>query len=106
MALARVIGQKKPLFSAFVDFIETRLKKLESVCDDAYGLHLLDLLADHRSGDFNSSARIAESIGDRLETKGSSFLARDYYQRAARFHDLLSNTAAARNALNKKASHG
>ena len=37
-----------------------------------------------------------------IETKGSSFLARDYYQRAARFCDLLDNTAATRNVLTKK----
>jgi hypothetical protein len=65
MALARLIGQKKPLFSAYTDFIETRPKNLEAGCNDAYGLHLVDLLAEHRSEDFNTSARIAESIGDR-----------------------------------------
>jgi hypothetical protein len=102
MALARLIGQKRPLFAAYTEFIETRLKNLEAGCNDAYGLHLLDLLAEHRSGDFNTSARIAESIGDRLETKASSFLAREYYQRAARFYDLLGNTAATRNVLTKK----
>jgi hypothetical protein len=102
MALARVLGQKKPLFSAYLDFIEARLKSLEVHCDDAYGLHLLDMLADHRSGDFATSARIAESIGDRLEAKGSSFLARDYYERAARFLNLLGNATVAKNALIKK----
>ena len=102
MALARVLGPKKPLFTEYIAFVEERLKSLESDCEDAYGLHLLDMLADHRAGDFGAAARIAEAIGDRLETKGSSFLARDYYDRAGRFLGLLNNPGAARKTLLKK----
>ena len=102
MALARILGQKKQSFADYINFVEQRLKFLERACADAYGLHLLDMLADHRAGDLAQAARIAESIGDRLESSGSSFLARDYYDRAARFLGLLDNPSAARKVLLKK----
>jgi hypothetical protein len=102
IALARILGSKKALFTEYVAFIEERLTSLEPNCENAYGLHLLDMLADHRSGNLATAARIAESIGDRLEGKGSSFLARDYYDRAGRFLGLLNDASATRGTLLKK----
>ncbi|PYJ23827.1 MAG: hypothetical protein DME99_01735 [Verrucomicrobia bacterium] len=86
IALARMLGAKNKLFLDYVSFIESRLSSLETTCTDSLGTRLLDLLFEYRSGEPVVSARIAETIGDRLEPTGSSFLARDYYDIAAKFH--------------------
>lgn len=85
MALARMLGAKKKLFLDYVSFIETRLSSLETTCTDSLGAGLLDLLFEYRAGDPVVFARIAETIGDRLEPT-NSFLARNYYDIAAKFH--------------------
>ncbi len=102
MDLARILGGKKPTFIGYVEFIETRLATLESICEDAYGARLLALLADHKAGDLAKSAKIAEAIADRLESAGPSFLAEDYYDWAARFHQMRSDPAAAKKIGIKK----
>jgi Domain of unknown function (DUF4209) len=86
MALARMLGPKKQLFLDYLSFIETRLTALEGTCVDSLGAGLLDLLFDYRVGDCAVCARIAETIGDRMHTTGSSFLGRDYFDIASRFH--------------------
>lgn len=102
MGIARALGTKKPLFRSYIDFIEGRLKSLEASCDDAYASHLLRLLAEHRAGDLSRSAEIAESIADRLEAAGSSFLAQDYYDHAARFLQIQSKPGEAQRVGQKK----
>lgn len=102
MALARMLGAKKPLYGEYVSFIETRLDQLESTCTDSLGVRMLSLLAEYRVSDPTRSAKIAESMGDRLETSGLSFLARDCYDLAARFHLGNGDTANAQRLGIKK----
>ncbi len=85
MALARMLGRETQLFADYVGFIEARLASLETTCTDSLGAYLLDLLFEHRAGDTAVCARIAETIGNRLEPTGASSLARDYYDIAAKF---------------------
>src|SRR5207245_751879 len=80
-------------FKDYVVFIETRLGELENKCTDALGAGLLDLLAEHRVGDTARCTSIAERIGDHLCSTGSSFLGRDYFDLAIRFHRFNSDTA-------------
>lgn len=86
MALARTLGREKQLFLDYASFVEARVASLELSGSDSLGAGLLDLLFEHRVGDPALLARIAETIGDRLETTGNSFLARTYFDIAARFH--------------------
>jgi hypothetical protein len=86
MTLARMLGAKKQLFQGYVSFVQARLTSLETTCSDSLGAGLLDLLFEYRVGDPVVCARIAEKIGDRLHTIGSSFLGRDYFDIASRFH--------------------
>ncbi|MBA3351279.1 MAG: DUF4209 domain-containing protein [Blastocatellia bacterium] len=86
MALARMLGAKKQLFLEYVCFIETRLASLETTGTDSLGAGLLDLLFEYRVGDPSAAARIAESLGNRLEAAGNSSLAQTYFDLASRFH--------------------
>lgn len=77
--LARILGVKSSQFECYTDFILGRLNGLRDSCDDAYCARLLSLLVEHRSGEPEALASIAESIGTRLDQGGSDFLGRQYY---------------------------
>jgi hypothetical protein len=103
MGIACALGREKQLFKDYVNFIETRLGQLETECSDALAAGMLDLLAEHRAGDVAHWARIAETIGDRLDSTVSSFLARDYLDRAIQFHRINNDAADAQRVGVKKA---
>lgn len=102
MGLARLLGPKKALFLDYKNLIDQRLSELEATCDDAFAARLLGLQIEHRIGDYGVSARIAESIADRLEFDGATFLAQDYYELATRFHQLQSDSDSANMVQLKK----
>ncbi len=103
MGIARTLGSQKQPFKEYVAFIETRLVELEGKCSDALAARMLDLIAEHRAGDVARSARIAEAIGDRLDSIASSFLARDYFDLAIEFHRFNNDAANAKRVGVKKA---
>jgi hypothetical protein len=87
MNLARILGDKKPLFESYTAFIQDRLGELKDSCEDAYCARLIDLLIDHRVGDPATLAAIGESIGSRLNDAGSDFLGRQYLDQAIAFFE-------------------
>ncbi|MBA3352473.1 MAG: DUF4209 domain-containing protein [Blastocatellia bacterium] len=103
MALAKMLGTKKQLFLDYVSFAETRLASLESTGNDSLGAGLLDTLFEYRVGDPPVAARIAEALGDRLETAGNSFLAQTYFDIGSRFHRANNDLSNAQRLGVKKA---
>lgn len=101
-ALARVLGRKKPLFEEYVSFAVGRLNDIEHTCGDAYGTRLLSLLTEHRAGDPKALAAISESIGTRLDSAGSTFLAHDYFDIAARCHEWANDISESKRVKRKK----
>jgi len=102
MALARVLGKKKSTFKDYVSFIIGRLNEIEHSCADAYGTRLLTLLTDQRAGDPKRLAVIAESIASRMDKVGSTSLAHNYYDIAARCHELTSDVTEAKRVKRRK----
>jgi hypothetical protein len=103
MGIARALGGQKQSFKNYTNFIEARLGQLESECSDSLAAGMLNLLAEHRAGDVARCARIAETIGDRLDSTASSFLARDYFDLAIQFHRVNNDVANAQRVGVKKA---
>jgi hypothetical protein len=82
MNLARMLGDKRPLFENYTVFIHGRINALKDSCEDAHCARLIELFIDHHVGDPASLAAIAESIGCRLIDAGSDFLGRQYLDQA------------------------
>ncbi len=89
MDIAHTLGIKNGVFAEYIAYIENELASLETSATNTWAANLLTLMAEHRVGDFNRLAKIAESIGDRQETALAHFFAQNYYDRAIRFYQLL-----------------